>query len=223
MVSQPDYFSNHRLKLRFPWRLYHDPIVRELGRIVRSSPGPDVLNVGSGPFFELERLERAGRRFTICGASGAGGATGVGGNIDPRAVALAREIHGADLVRADVVAAERPLPYADASFDLVVSMDVIEHVLAPVPWVRETFRVLKPNGGLFLTTPNYASRSLRVLESTALEAIARLQHFSRKHIHPSKMIPSRLDRVLSDAGAGAIRIETISHGWVLAACARKLR
>jgi hypothetical protein len=104
MVSQPDYFSNHRLKLRFPWRLYHDPIVRELGRVVHSSPGPDVLNVGSGPFFELDRLGRAGKRFTIC-------------DIDSRAVALAREIHGAALTRADVVAADRPLPYADASFD----------------------------------------------------------------------------------------------------------
>jgi hypothetical protein len=81
--------------------------------------------------------------------------------------------------------------------------------------------VLKPNGGLFLTTPNYASRSLCLIEKTALEAIARLQHFSRKHIHPSKMTPSRLDRVLSDARAGAIRIECISHGWVLAAYARK--
>ena len=34
-----DYFSNHRLKLRFPWRLYHGPIVRALDRFVRASVG----------------------------------------------------------------------------------------------------------------------------------------------------------------------------------------
>ena len=29
MHAHPDYFSNHGLKLRFPWRLYHAPIVDE--------------------------------------------------------------------------------------------------------------------------------------------------------------------------------------------------
>ena len=27
MTEAVDYFSNHALKLRFPWRLYHGPIV----------------------------------------------------------------------------------------------------------------------------------------------------------------------------------------------------
>jgi hypothetical protein len=80
MVGEPDYFSNHQLKLRFPWRLYHDPIVRALDRVIRSSSGPDVLNVGSGPFFELERLDRQGRRFTVC-------------DVDPRAIELASRLH----------------------------------------------------------------------------------------------------------------------------------
>lgn len=208
MASEPDYFSNHRLKLRFPWRLYHDPIVSALGRVVRASPGPDVLNVGSGPFFELERLDREGRSFTVC-------------DVDPRAIELATRLHPGALARADVVAAGGPLPYADESFDTVVSMDVIEHVPDPKPWLLEALRVLKPNGVLFLTTPNYSSLSLRAIESTVLEAIARLQRFSRKHIHPSKMTPGRLDRALFEAGAGAIRIESIAFGWVLAAYARK--
>jgi SAM-dependent methyltransferase len=208
MNAQPDYFSNHSLKLRFPWRLYHGPIVEALQRVVALSPGPDVLNLGSGPFFELKTLERGDRRFTVC-------------DIDPRAVDLAKELYGEQLSGAHVIQPDAPLPYPDAAFDLVVSMDVIEHVPDPVPWTREALRVLRPGGILFLTTPNYGSLSLRVIENTALEAVARLQSFSRKDIHPTKMTPARLQQVLQDAGATMTRVEPIAFGWVLAAYCRR--
>lgn len=208
-MSEPsNYFSNHRNKLRFPWRLYHAPIVRALQRVVTLSPGRDVLNVGAGPFFELPLLERADRRFTVC-------------DIDERAVSLASDLHGRAISRADVIEPNRPLPYADASFDTVVSMDVVEHVPDPLPWLREALRVLKPNGLLFLTTPNYGSRSLRLLEQTALEAIARAQRFSRRDLHPSKMDEGRLGGLLSDAGVAMFSLEQLAFGWVLAAYARK--
>ncbi|HXK19587.1 MAG TPA: class I SAM-dependent methyltransferase, partial [Polyangiaceae bacterium] len=208
MQPSIDYFSNHRLKLRFPWRLYHAPIVAALERAVALSPGPDVLNLGSGPFFELERLAAGGRRFTVC-------------DIDPRAVELASTLHAARLAGADVVPPDGALPYADCSFDAVVSMDVIEHVPEPLPWLREALRVLKPGGLLFLTTPNYGSRSLRVIENTALEAVARLQRFSRKHLHPTKMDEARLSRVLREAGVQTLNIERIAFDWVLSAFGRK--
>jgi len=208
MNAQPDYFSNHSLKLRFPWRLYHGPIVAALQRVIALSPGPDVLNLGSGPFFELKGIARGDRRFTVC-------------DIDPRAVALAKELYGDGLAGAHVIEPGKPLPYPDAAFDLVVSMDVIEHVPDPVPWTREALRVLRPNGVLFLTTPNYGSVSLRVIENTALEAVARIQKFSRKDIHPTKMTPERLQGVLNDAGATLVRVEPIAFGWVLAAYCRR--
>ena len=42
----------------------------------------------------------------------------------------------------------------DDSFDLVVSIEVIEHVVADVDFVRHLARVLKPGGLAYLTTPN---------------------------------------------------------------------
>lgn len=46
------------------------------------------------------------------------------------------------------------IPYPDATFDLVVSDNVLEHLDDPVAVFREVLRVLKP-GGLFLAkTPN---------------------------------------------------------------------
>ena len=48
----------------------------------------------------------------------------------------------------------RGLPFAPASFELVVSFQVIEHLLDPSDYLREITRVLRPSGTLLLTTPN---------------------------------------------------------------------
>jgi SAM-dependent methyltransferase len=210
-MSEPtDYFANHQHKLRFPWSLYHRPIVQALEASLGASTGPDVLNVGSGPFLELSQIDSRERRITIC-------------DIDARSIEKARELHGKRLVGADVVAPDAPLPYPDDRFDLVVSMDVVEHLPDPAPWLAEVLRVVRPGGTVFLTTPNYASRSLVVIENTALELIARAQGFSRGDLHPSKMTPDRLRKLLVDAGAERIDIQPLSFGWVLGARASKPR
>ena len=206
MGESVDYFSNHRNKLRFPWRLYHQPIVNELATALTASVGTEVLNLGSGPFFELSSLPKLDKRFTLC-------------DIDPRALTVAREIHGAALAGTDTLTPGAPLPYPSAHFDAVVSMDVVEHLIDPLPWLQDALRVLKPGGLLFLTTPNYASRSLRAIENTALEAIARTQGFSRKDLHPSKLDTLSLYSLLARAGAKNAVIKRISFGWVLAAYA----
>jgi len=46
------------------------------------------------------------------------------------------------------------LPYPSATFDLVVMVEVIEHVLDKERLLREVSRVLTPSGKLYLTTPN---------------------------------------------------------------------
>jgi SAM-dependent methyltransferase len=48
----------------------------------------------------------------------------------------------------------QPLPYADASFDVVYSTEVIEHVEGHRNFMMEATRVLKPGGHLIMTTPN---------------------------------------------------------------------
>lgn len=47
-----------------------------------------------------------------------------------------------------------PLPFDDASFDCVITFQVIEHIRRDAQFVAEIGRVLRPGGLLVLTTPN---------------------------------------------------------------------
>ena len=48
--------------------------------------------------------------------------------------------------------ADGSVPQPDCSFDLVLSTQVLEHVLDPARYLRECFRVLRPGGSIVLTT-----------------------------------------------------------------------
>lgn len=49
------------------------------------------------------------------------------------------------------------LPFGSSMFDLVLSSEVIEHILQPENMLAEIYRVLKPGGHVVLTTPNWNS------------------------------------------------------------------
>lgn len=55
------------------------------------------------------------------------------------------------------------LPYKDNYFDLVIAGEIIEHIYDTDFFLKEIKRILKPNGYLFLSTPNIASLGRRLL------------------------------------------------------------
>ena len=55
-----------------------------------------------------------------------------------------------------------PLPFGDASFDLVTCTEVIEHLEHYRQTLREIYRVLKPAGRLVVTTPNILNLKSRI-------------------------------------------------------------
>jgi len=70
------------------------------------------------------------------------------------------------------------LPFADESFDIVVCCETIEHVPDVKSAVRELWRVARPGGKLFLTTPNYANLM------GLYDLYARVRHSGRKDDQP---------------------------------------
>ncbi len=57
--------------------------------------------------------------------------------------------------RPDVIASGASLPFANASFDLVFSSQVLEHVPRPDPVLAESARVLRAGGALVMSVPFY--------------------------------------------------------------------
>jgi len=52
-------------------------------------------------------------------------------------------------------------PLKDKSYDIILCIELIEHLENPWHLVRECIRVLKPNGNLFITTPDIESIAQR--------------------------------------------------------------
>lgn len=74
----------------------------------------------------------------------------VGVDVDREALAEAAQL-GIRTVWAD---AQRRLPFADESFDVVVAGELLEHLADPQALVREASRVLRPGGTLVGSVPN---------------------------------------------------------------------
>lgn len=55
-----------------------------------------------------------------------------------------------------------PLPFADAEFNLISSLEVIEHVEKAEQFISEMYRILRPGGYLLISTPNYAFVGVRL-------------------------------------------------------------
>ncbi len=71
------------------------------------------------------------------------------------------------------------LPFEDASFDYVVCVEGIEHTENPYNAIRELARVLRPEGKLILTTPNYLNieRRLKFLVTGSFTKPVSLEKF----------------------------------------------
>ena len=99
-----------------------------------------VLDVGCGAGYGTAELAQTARE-----------ATGI--DVSAEAVEYAQTHYGRVNVRFEVGSATE-MPFADASFDLVVAFEVIEHLENWQQLLTEARRVLAPGGQLVVSTPN---------------------------------------------------------------------
>ena len=107
--------------------------------------GLRVLEVACGRGGFVTELAGAAARVTGCDFSFSALC------VARRKIAEASSDSPVALVHGDV----RQLPFADDSFDVIVSCETIEHVPDVRMAILEMHRVTRPGGKLFLTTPNY--------------------------------------------------------------------
>ena len=102
---------------------------------VIDTEGKDVLDVGGGAFFT--RLKRRGatwRRYVV---------------LEPDASLLPPAVDGVEL---EVGSAE-DMPFPNDSFDLILAIQVLEHVFDPITATREMYRSLRPGGRIVILVP----------------------------------------------------------------------
>lgn len=75
---------------------------------------------------------------------------------------LERERLEVEGVHTEDVDITNSFPFKDDSFDVVLFLEVLEHINGPRKTLREIHRVLKRNGILIITTPNVANLKNRV-------------------------------------------------------------
>jgi ubiquinone/menaquinone biosynthesis C-methylase UbiE len=180
----------------------------------------------SSPWYQLvlEYLEPvAGKRVLeiACGRGGFSrelarhGARVTGTDFSPAALAIARSPGGQNARPAAFTQADaHHLPYRDASFDVIISCETIEHLLDPAAALREMGRVCRPGGALYLTTPNY----LNATGLYVLYALMRRNGRARGSLAPN--IDQPLDRrylffqvrqLLAGAGWTILRADGTVH------------
>ena len=117
-------------------------------RLAPPLAGQRVLEVGCGVGDFAVHLAKAGAAVTAM-------------DFSPAAIEMARKRGEAHAVKVDFQTADaQALPFADASFDVLLSCECLEHLPDPQKALHEMARVLRPGGKLVLTTENYSNAML---------------------------------------------------------------
>lgn len=107
---------------------------------------------------------------------------------------------------------EGRVPLPSGACDLVVALEVIEHLENPRAAARDWYQLLRPGGTVLVSTPNNASvRSIISLCARGYFAAFGPANYPK---HLTALSPCDLCRVMAEAGFHEIKLEDTDHGAV---------
>ena len=166
------------------WFRRHEVVYQQLAP---RCAGLEVLEAGCGEGYGADLISRVARRVIAL-------------DYDETTVAHVR----ARYPRVEVMHGNlAELPLADASVDVVVNFQVIEHLWDQAQFVRECARVLRPSGLLMVSTPN------RITFSPGRDTPI-------NPFHTRELNADELTRLLVDAGFTSVSMSGVFHGPRLA-------
>jgi len=158
----------------------------------RPLEGKTALDVGCGAGLLAEPLARLGANVTAIDPT-------------PELIEAARD-HAAGQ-GLDIDYQVSAIEDLDGAFDLVTSMEVIEHTADPQQFLKDLAGRLAPNGLLMLSTPNATgwSKLITITLAEGFGAIPKGTHDFEKFI-----APERMKRLLANAGLKCLDVEGIA-------------
>jgi SAM-dependent methyltransferase len=166
------------------WFRRHEVVYQ---RLAPRCAGRDVLEAGCGEGYGADLIAGVARRVIAL-------------DYDEATVAHVR----ARYPRVEVIHGNlAELPLADASVDVVVNFQVIEHLWDQSQFVRECARVLRPSGLLMVSTPN------RITFSPGRD-------IPLNPFHTRELNADELSQLLGDAGFAVDGVYGVFHGPRLA-------
>jgi 2-polyprenyl-3-methyl-5-hydroxy-6-metoxy-1,4-benzoquinol methylase len=158
----------------------------------------------------LERHHQRALRLLDCGAGAGGlvadacarGHSAIGIEVSRAAVERARSLHGDLDIRCHSVE-HLPWPVEPSSFDVVVSFEVVEHLLEPRALLRGARTALVDGGRLVLSTPFHGR-----LKNVILAAVGFERHFDVDGDHVRFFTDRSLASLLRSEG---FEVEALTH------------
>lgn len=170
----------------------HELLLPIITRTVPPTGKTRVLDLGAGQGAMSEKLQQAGYQVSAC-------------DLFPEMF----RCPGIECRRADL---HEPLPYEDGEFNLVVAVEVVEHLEHHLSLFHEVSRVLKPGGVFLFSTPNIMSLKsrLRFLLSGFYYSHGPLQPGVDDPVaqHIAAFTPNRYRFMLDKAGLELTHLET---------------
>jgi SAM-dependent methyltransferase len=149
LESPSPYVETDSRLYRLKRKLTFQAVMRWVRRAARGSGDFSLLEIGTGAGFFLSFLEAEFAKARLTGIE-----------YDPRLVALTRsKVSRATIQQGNAEEFELP----GQKFDIIVSLQVIEHLYHPERMLESVRKHLKPDGVFIFTTPNLGGLGSRLM------------------------------------------------------------